>query len=875
QFIRYFYEWKPEKIDINWNVKPNLKNELHQALGRVALAGLDSSERFRLSESLVHKEFQNDKLFNWALDLDLLVLVDREVKTGEFVYGFFDSSFQEYFAALAIDDWDFFIPRGHVDKPVPGKKYRIFESQWKEVFLLWLGRDNLDIQEKDSLLKALINFEDGCLNIYGYRAYVLAVLGTDYYREFELADEIILTTIDIGFQYRYLVGEREKFPSPISNLAEQTICQINPQKVADKLVKIINNSEHELVWYYAAMILGKLKQKNSSIISVLTNVVEKSQHPYTRSVAAGSLGKVDPGNQIAINILMDTIENSEEEYIYSQAAIYLLEVDANNSVAIKTLVDLIFNSEPTKTQFKLFDKLITNKRGKKAFIKAAISSIKQSKQKRHYNLEWIIFYCLEKNLNIDFSQNILNLIEETDDVNTCRIAAQKISSLGKSNPIVIKKMVEFINKSESQLTSLQIAGDLIKIDSSNQYAIDTLFNILTNSDCELTQALSAWELRKIKVTDSRIPTIVKLVKNLLLNSKEEISLVMLASSLAIFEPGNSLALNTLAKLIKKSTDKADRIEVISCLLGIKKVNKKIIKALIYRIKRTTDEKVFVMGLDRLIYLSNFYPKATGFILDLLNKYEGKFYGQLIHSIVEIKSIAKQFTLPLLDKIENSDSEKLVEEATLGLAMMYENENKEELLTSLKNSYSQKNVSDNFWRFDAYYQLFWYCSQHINYPDFYNIWNEPKSTIQHLNFTQLPTTLRQHLANNPDFNQTIIPICIDGANFTNPDNPAPDIYIEMIEKGCPEITPTPTTMSSLKTYWRLNLKKLDKQIALIFYTSKSDRSFSEIFLTTLSTLGSSICLISDQKCDNIESISPQNPNLIDTIIKWLRREILEA
>ncbi|MGK7923005.1 MAG: hypothetical protein AB4080_23700 [Trichodesmium sp.] len=98
---------------------------------------------------------------------------------------------------------------------------------------------------------------------------------------------------------------------------------------------------------------------------------------------------------------------------------------------------------------------------------------------------------------------------------------------------------------------------------------------------------------------------------------------------------------------------------------------------------------------------------------------------------------------------------------------------------------------------------------------------------------------------------------------------------MIEQGCPEITQTPTTMSSLKTYWRLNLKKLDKRVALIFYTSKSDRSFSEIFLTTLSTLGGSICLISDQKCDNIECISPQNPNLIDAIIKWLRREILEA
>ncbi|NEP79091.1 MAG: hypothetical protein F6K39_13535 [Okeania sp. SIO3B3] len=73
------------------------------------------------------------------------------------------------------------------------------------------------------------------------------------------------------------------------------------------------------------------------------------------------------------------------------------------------------------------------------------------------------------------------------------------------------------------------------------------------------------------------------------------------------------------------------------------------------------------------------------------------------------------------------------------------------------------------------------------------------------------------------------------------------------------------MLSLKTYLRLNLKKLDKQIALIFYTSKSDRSFSETFLTALSTLSGSIYLISDQKCDNIESISPHHPNLIDNII----------
>ncbi|NES72152.1 MAG: HEAT repeat domain-containing protein, partial [Okeania sp. SIO2D1] len=371
----------------------------------------------------------------------------------------------------------------------------------------------------------------------------------------------------------------------------------------------------------------------------------------------------------------------------------------------------------------------------KVFIEAAISSIKESKEESHYNLDWIIPYCLEKNLKTDFSQNLLNLIEQTDDVNTFRLAAKKISILDKSNSVVIKKMVEFINRSDSDLTSVQIAKELIEIDENNQFAIDTLFDILTNSDSEVIQAASAWGLRKIKVNDLRIKVIVELVKNLLKKSEDEMSLVLLAGSLAIFEPGNSLALNTLAKLIKKSTDEMARMQAIYCLIEIHKVNINVIKALIHTIKRTTDETVFMMVSNQLSYLSNFHPKATGFLLDLLNKYEGKFYSKLIHSIVKIKNSAKQFTLPLLETIKNSDSEKLVEEATLGLAMMYKNENKEELLTSLKNNYSQKNVSDYFWRFDAYYQLLWYCSQYIKYPYFYNIWNEPKSTIQHLNITE--------------------------------------------------------------------------------------------------------------------------------------------
>jgi hypothetical protein len=40
--------------------------------------------------------------------------------------------------------------------------YRIFEKQWKEVYLLWIGRENIDSNEKESLIKKLVNFEDNC-----------------------------------------------------------------------------------------------------------------------------------------------------------------------------------------------------------------------------------------------------------------------------------------------------------------------------------------------------------------------------------------------------------------------------------------------------------------------------------------------------------------------------------------------------------------------------------------------------------------------------------------------------------------------------------------------------------------------------------------
>lgn len=95
------------------------KQELHQALGRLAIKDIDkSNSRFRLRESFIKEELgdpnEKDSLFNLALRFCWLneVGITAESFKEEKVYAFLHPTFEEYFAALAINRehgyWNFF-----------------------------------------------------------------------------------------------------------------------------------------------------------------------------------------------------------------------------------------------------------------------------------------------------------------------------------------------------------------------------------------------------------------------------------------------------------------------------------------------------------------------------------------------------------------------------------------------------------------------------------------------------------------------------------------------------------------------------------------------------------------------------------------------
>ena len=162
KFVDSFYEWNRGKIKTE--LSSQNRRELNLALSELAKRAIDNgSSSFRLTRDFVESVFSEFNLDLLDLAINLNWLVDIGVvaeNPDQKVYSFYHPSFQEYFAALTVDQY-FFLPKNHVNQPVEGGRYRLFESKWQEVLTIWLGRSDVSKDDRLNFKKSLTDFQSG------------------------------------------------------------------------------------------------------------------------------------------------------------------------------------------------------------------------------------------------------------------------------------------------------------------------------------------------------------------------------------------------------------------------------------------------------------------------------------------------------------------------------------------------------------------------------------------------------------------------------------------------------------------------------------------------------------------------------------------
>ena len=522
KYIRSFSEWKPENYPVELIQSDDLKDELHQALGKLALAGIDSNHRFGLPRSICRKEM-GEKFFKIACDIGWLVLVGR-TDTDEDIFVFWHQNFQEYFAALFIDNWHYFFK--HVPHNPDEGIYRVFEPQWKEVLLLWLGRDDIDKHEKEKFINELVNFNDSCNNSYEFQALFLAAAGiSEFKNDDKQADEIV--KLIIKFSFGTFNSKNNKYSTFIDSItigARAALIETDRKralkalqytipKIRDCFVRSEASSFlKEKLSPQSANTVNKTSLKNLTSISGAIKV--STSEEYKRLQAIEKLKKIDPSNPQVVKFLIDLVQNTQEFHIFSQATKALEEIYLVNSQAELFLLQLLKETNKDYIRLeaaKILAKITTKTNVRVTatildlFINFDLTSILPCWEKNYKGCEEDLkpyYYRQFENIlaktavaDLEAITTLIELLPTGQ--NWCWRISSILEKIAFGKEEAVMKLKQLLQSCKDNTTSWLAAKSLLLIDSLNPDAIHALANLVAGAQDKNIRWLAAEELWRI------------------------------------------------------------------------------------------------------------------------------------------------------------------------------------------------------------------------------------------------------------------------------------------------------------------------------------------------------------------------------------------
>jgi hypothetical protein len=308
RFVDYVYKFKADEFPNAYN----LRRSLDRAMGVLAKQGINKANlRFRFNREELDESLPDIEHYDALTKLGWLNYLGKDEDAQE-VYTFFHPTFQEYFAACNIPDWDYFLPSKHSDEPTPCQgedvpTYRVFEKQWQQVIVFWIGRD-FNNERKEEFLVKLTNFRDETSAFYYYQAYCIAAVCVGEFQSSRHAESIVQTIVKWAFGFFDPVQQAWVNLELVNSTLVSTVLLLTQREHLIKflLPLIFQNDlpydatlrmDSILKRLHAISVLGKTAKDNTKVIEDLTSFIYKTDSYLLRITAAEALGTIDVGSR--------------------------------------------------------------------------------------------------------------------------------------------------------------------------------------------------------------------------------------------------------------------------------------------------------------------------------------------------------------------------------------------------------------------------------------------------------------------------------------------------------------------------------------------------------------------------------------------------
>ena len=857
--VNEFYQWQAE----NTNVTPTEQQPLNRFLTDLALNHRQAGESSDpISQEMIK---DNPSLLPLSLQLDWLRpmgIVTQPDKHNQ--YRFEDQTFEDYFAALGIENWQYFFQEETT-------AIEIFSDQWQQILLFWLGREDIAEDEKEALIEALVSFKDECgqENFYGFRAYLTAATALSEFRDCSLGETIIKQL------FVWALADED-----VSNLrriaSREAITGIDRPLVITHLMNLIENDSQSSQQQQRLDYLERLGKGNQKAIAALSECLQKTKDKTLRWQLAETLGTIDPGNATAIGLIVEELETASNEQDYQKGFLALEKIAQGQRQGVKALVRLLHSQRTPNLRRRTFQCLESVGQGNATAIAILVQLIRTTKDEatRRQAAE-----SLEK-IDPGNPTAIAGLIKLMETTKAGSIRQEVVYSLGEvcpGNRQVIVALVSLLEENEDIYLRWMAISSLGKIGVGNEEAIAILKKLVEPEEPLLIRKEALDSLGKI---DPKNAIIVKVSMQLMEQVDDEDTYREIAENLGKIDPGNPTSINALTKSLQISTDEFVLRQVAVSLGKIDPGNLEALMVLVNLIQSTNDPDIRSLAAESLGEIGRGNPAAIATLIRLLETSSHPDIRSLAaKSLSKIAVGHKGAIASFLKMLPTIKDKDLGQQMAEGLITMLPEKQMAQVVSQLRNHLPGQAFPDH----SPCYQVIWHCAQHLSYRTFKSAWYQrklpqklslasPTPELQKRENLTLLENLQQQLNNTPELQSSQI-IWIESRRFIDPDHPAIDIYDQMLEQNCPVFEyGLPETLSKLRLYWHLLPEQSTKSPLILLFYDQTNSGLSSHLLESLAKFKGIIAMITRQESSELSVFSPDDPQLGQNLIDWLKQKL---